>query len=296
MSDEQTHADVVNLFYETEVTEPLEKPTEAEADETPVEAEEETAEVAEESEEETEEEAGEESEDGDDEGDTLVYEINGKQYTPEDIEALESGSLMQADYTKKTQAHAEEVKLFNDEKTLFETDKAKVSDLSAQLEVLVAEDEEIDWAELKEYDPEKYIEQKEKADKRKAKLEEVKASQANQTTTQVLTKDELVAESNDFYAHDPLWLDADKQLTPKFQEDMKVASDYLKGAGYSQEEVNAISYSHHWKTILDAAKYQSQLKKGSALKKKVIKAPKVTKPKANNSSTAKSASDIMYGS
>ena len=293
---EQTHEDVVNLFYEAEVTEPLEKPTESAADETPEEAEEESADIADDNAEEPEELEAEELEESDDNEDTFVYEINGKEYTPEDIEALESGNLMQADYTKKTQVHAKNVDDFNAEKALFETDKAKVSDLSAQLEVLVAEDEEIDWADLKEYDPEKYIEQKEKADKRKVKLAEVKASQVNQPTAQALTKEELAAESTDFYSYDPLWLDAEKQLTPKFKEDMNSAGDYLKDAGYSQDEVNNISHSHHWKTIIDAAKYQAQLKKGSALKKKVIKAPKVTKPKANNSTTAKSASDIMYGS
>ena len=292
---EQTHEEVVNLFYETEASEPLEKPTEADADETPVEEVEEVVEPTDETTE-AEEGADEELEESEDDEDTFVYEINGKEYTPEDIEALESGNLMQADYTKKTQAHAEEVKTFNDEKALFETDKAKVSDLSAQLEVLVAEDEEIDWADLKEFDPDKYIEQKEKADKRKVALDKVKASQSNQPAVQALTQDEIAAESNDFYAYDPLWLDKDKQLTPKFQDDMKNAGNYLKDAGYSQEEVTNIGRSHHWKTIIDAAKYQAQLKKGSALKKKVNKAPKVTKPKANNSTAAKSASDIMYGS
>tara|TARA_R110000782_G_scaffold60333_2_gene124728 strand:- start:1307 stop:2191 length:885 start_codon:yes stop_codon:yes gene_type:complete len=292
---EQTHEEVINLFYETEATEPLEKPTEAAADEIPAEEVEEVEDSTDEADD-VEEEAGEELEEGNDNEDTLVYEINGKEYTPEDIEALESGSLMQADYTKKTQAHAEEVKAFNDEKSLFETNKAKVSDLSALLEVLVAEDKEIDWADLKEYEPEKYIELKEKADKRKVELEKVKASQANQPTVQALTKEELSAESTDFYSYDPLWLDDKKQLTTKFQDDMKVAGDYLKDSGYSQDEVNAISRSHHWKTIIDAAKYQSQSKKGSALKKRVIQPPKVTKPKANNSNTVKSASDIMYGS
>ena len=105
-----------------------------------------------------------------------------------------------------------------------------------------------------------------------------------------------MAESTDFYSYDPLWLDDEKQLTPQFQSDMKVAQEYLQAAGYSQKETNAITYSHHWKTIVDAAKYQAQLKKGSALKKKVTKAPKVTKPKANNQTTARSASDIMYSS
>jgi hypothetical protein len=292
---EQTHEEVVNLFYETEAAEPLEKPTEAEADETPEEEADEAVEPVEEADE-AEEGADEDQDEGEDDEDTHVYEINGKEYTPEDIEALESGNLMQADYTKKTQAHAKEVDLFNDEKALFETDKAKVSDLSAQLEVLVAEDEEIDWADLKEFDPDKYIEQKEKADKRKVALEKVKASQSNQPAVQALTQDELAAESNDFYAYDPLWLDKDKQLTTKFQDDMKDAGNYLKDSGYSQAEVNSITHSHHWKTVVDAAKYKAQLKKGSALKKKVNKAPKVTKPKANNSTAAKSASDIMYGS
>tara|TARA_R110000772_G_scaffold125112_2_gene231776 strand:- start:2339 stop:3226 length:888 start_codon:yes stop_codon:yes gene_type:complete len=295
MSDEQTREEVVNLFYETGADEPLEKPTEATADEIPTEEAEEVEDSTDEADE-VEEEAGEELEEDDDNEDTLVYEINGKEYTPEDIEALESGKLMQADYTKKTQAHAEEVKAFNDDKALLETEKAKVSEFSALLEVLVAEDEEIDWADLKEYEPEKYIELKEKADKRRVELEKVKASQANQPKAQALTKDELSAESTDFYSYDPLWLDDKKQLTQKFQDDMTIAGEYLKDSGYSQDEVNGISRSHHWKTIVNAAKYQSQLKKGSALKKKVITPPKVTKPKANNSNTVKSASDIMYNS
>ena len=40
-------------------------------------------------------------------------------------------------------------------------------------EVMVAEDEEINLDDLKEYEPEEYIKQKEKADKRKSKLAEI---------------------------------------------------------------------------------------------------------------------------
>ena len=295
MSDEQTHEDITNLFYEPEATEPLEKPTEAAADEIPVEAEEESTEVVEESTEETEEEASEVPEEGDDKEDTFVYEINGKEYTPEDIEALESGSLMQADYTKKTQAHAEEVKLFNDEKALFETDKAKVSDLSAQLEVLVAEDEEIDWADLKEYDPEKYIEQKEKADKRKAKLEEVKTNQVDkpEAQTAMTAEDQKV-----LFDANPKWMTDGKRdaNNAEYIKDMQMLVDYGQTVGMDFADLQSMNKAGHWLAMLDAAKYQAQLKKGSALKKKVIKTLKVTKPKANDSSTAKSASDIMYSS
>ena len=134
--------------------------------------------------------------------------------------------------------------------------------------------------------------QKEKADKRKAKLEEVKAEQAKTPKPNILTKDELVAESNDFYAYDPKW-QKDGQLTEDFQTDMKVAGDYLKAKGYSQEEVNVISRSHHWKTIIDASKYDAQKNKVVSLKKKVLKTPKATKPKAQSKS--KTAEEIFYG-
>lgn len=298
MSDEQvqTLEEVVDLFYPDANAEPLEAPTEKSSkDEKPEESEEESAEEVDENKEESEESESEEQEESEDESDTVdVYEINGKEYTAEQIEALESGSMMQADYTKKTQEHAEIVKAFNDEKTLFEVDKLKVSDLSTQLEVLVAEDTEIDWKELKEFDPEAYIEQKEKADKRKAKLEEVKAEQAKAPKANVLTKDELAAESTDFYAYDAEWFDKDKQLTPKFQTDMKLAGEYLKDMGYSQEEVNAISYSHHWKTIIDASKFNAQKKKLTSIKKKVLKTPKASKPKAQTNTNLK-PHEIMYG-
>jgi len=104
MSDEQeqTFEETVNAFYPVDESEPLEAPTgEAAKDDQPEEIEEESAD-ADESSKESEEEAGDGEEDkGDEEGDILVYDINGKEYTAKDIENLEAGQLMQADYTKK---------------------------------------------------------------------------------------------------------------------------------------------------------------------------------------------------
>ena len=74
---------------------------------------------------------------------------------------------------------------------------------------------------------------------------------------------------------------------------MGVAGAYLKDSGYSQAEVNAISHSHHWKTIIDASKFNAQKKKVTSIKKKVLKTPKATKPAAQTKS--KSAEDIFYG-
>jgi len=282
----EENIDISELFHSDSEAEPLKKPTEKLKEENPEEltAEELAAKEAEELE--------AKPEGKEDTSDILVFEINDKEYTAEDIEALEAGNLMQADYTQKTQALADDRKLFDTEKTNFEADKLKISDLSAQLEVLVAEDGEIDWAELKADNPDEYIVQKEKADARKAKLAEVKAEQAKQPEAQVLTQEEQVAESADFYAYDKAWQD-DGKLTQAFTDDMKMAGEYLQSQGYSQDEVNNITHAHHWKTIVDAARFSAIKNKPSALRKKVKQAPKVTKPNANQSDV-RSAASIMY--
>jgi hypothetical protein len=289
MSDEQvqTFDEVVNAFYPDVESEPLEVPTdEASTDELPVE---------EESTEEVEAEA-EESEGGEDEADDVEdvqsIEIDGTEHNLTDIqewkEAHDNVKLMQADCTKKWQEAA-------DLKKDAETQSSKAEELVLELELMVNEDNELDLESFKDiesdnYDPDEYIRLKDKADKRAVKLAELKASQPK--TTPALSKDELVAESNDFYSYDPAW-QKDGQLTDTFQTDMKLAGEYLKEKGYSQDEVNAISFSHHWKTIVDASKYNAQKNKVTSIKKKVLKTPKASKPTATSNNL--SAEEIFYG-
>jgi hypothetical protein len=289
MSDEQvqTFDEVVNAFYPDVESEPLEVPTdEASTDELPVE---------EESTEEVEAEA-EESEGGEDEADDVEdvqsIEIDGTEHNLTDIqewkEAHDNVKLMQADCTKKWQEAA-------DLKKDAETQSSKAEELVLELELMVNEDNELDLESFKDiesdnYDPDEYIRLKDKADKRAVKLAELKASQPKNTPA--LSKDELVAESNDFYSHDPAW-QKDGQLTDVFQKDMKLAGEYLKEKGYSQDEVNAISFSHHWKTIIDASKYNAQKNKVTSIKKKVLKTPKASKPAATSNNL--SAEEIFYG-
>lgn len=280
----------VEAFYGVSDAEPLEKPTEEPTSEAP----EETAEAeqvddvveSDELEAETEEET-------DDNGDIEYHEINGKEYTAKDIEALESGNLMQSDYTKKTQALAEEVKAVTDERTLLTAETAKVSDLAAQLEVLVAEDSAIDWAELKEYEPEEYIKQKEKADSRAAKLAEVKASQQPAQQQQAMTAED----QQSLIKANPQWLTDGKQdaENKEYVKDMNMIVNYASTIGLSIPDVQAMNKAGHWFAMLDAAKYAEQKANGSALNKKVRKAPRVTKPKANQTTQRKSREETFYG-
>lgn len=271
--------DNATLFYSTDDAEPL-KPTVDAVEEAPEEAEEVEQVDSEELEAEEETEEAEEEE-------TLYLELDGEEFSLDEVKQWKAGYMMQSDYTKKTQAIA-------DERKALEKEKEALTDLSSQLEVLVAEDSEVDWAELKEYEPEKYIELKEKADKRKAKLDEIKSSTL-QASTPKLSKDELIAESNDLFESQG-WKKDGKVDQAVYDADMKVLGEYMTANGYSQDEFNSLQYSRHFKTLLDAARYNLQKKKGSALVKKVKKAPTVTKPKANQTKPVKSAADTFYGS
>lgn len=272
-------------------TEPLEKPTEeAEGEQDPEQDESELENSEEQSEsEELEAEEGE----TDNEEDALYVDLDGEEHSLDEVKKWKAGHLMQSDYTKKTQALAEDRKALNEDRESFNGEKSKLADLSAQLEVLVAEDEEIDWKELKEYEPDKYIELKEKADKRKAKLAEVKAESKPNAVS--LTADELTAERTELFKSNPNWMKNDKP-TDEYTTDMTMLQKYLSESGYSDEEFKTIQYAHHINTMLDAARFNAKKKQGSALKKKVKKAPLTTKPKANQKKATKSAEDVFYGS
>lgn len=284
------------LFYpDATESEPLEKPTETEVEvETPEQDELTETEV---DETETEELAEGEQEETQDEEETLYLDLDGEEHSLDEVKEWKAGSMRQADYTKKTQELSDGRNQLDADREAFNGEKSKVADLSAQLEVLVAEDSEIDWAELKEYEPEKYIELKEKADKRKAKLAEVKSIQPQANK---LSDADIKTESNSLFAANPDWLEGGKdgkplKTTDKYQADMKMVSEYASEVGYTQQDLLAIQRSSHWITLLDAAKFRAQKSKGSALKKKVKKAPLSTKPKAQQSKAKKSAANVFYG-
>ena len=290
MSEElQTYEETINAFYPTDESEPLETPTdEAETDEEPVESDGEAA--KEEAEEEADEDEPEDDE-ADENGDILVYEINGKEYTAKDIKLLETNDkLRQADYTRKTQALAEERK----QVTAQLSDAiAKTNDLAAQLEVLVAEDGEIDWAELKEYEPDEYIKLKERADTRKAKLEAIKANNSVNPSSNFSPDAERVKLVEAY----PEWV-VDGKPTKAYQDDMTLLSNYYVENGINKDEAKLISQSAKVvQMVLSEAKRKAETKskeeKSATTKKKIISSPKVSRPKAQT--TGLTAEEIFYG-
>ena len=288
MSEEQSYEDTLKAFYPDAETESLEVPTEEAAeDEKPDETEElDVEESAEEEEEESEESESSDEETEEDE-DVQTVEIDGTEHNLTDIQewkqAHDNTKSMQADCTKKWQ-EASDLKKDAEEQTV------KAQELTLELEALIAEDDEVDLKELKEDDPDEYIKVTEKLAKRKVKLEELKANQP--ATVKILSKDELLAESNDFYAYDAKW-QKDGKLTDDFYEDMKLANKYAQDSGYSQEEINSMDRSHYFKTLIDAARWKKYNSKAKATKKKILKTPKSGKTKVKSESL--SAEEIFYG-
>lgn len=302
-----------DIFYgTTEATEPTE-PTEVEAvtdgdeditDSDDQEAEEDSlestdnpGEAEEESEEDPEEKAELEDPGAEDEKEQeLVYlDLDGKEVDLDEVRQWRDGHLMQADYTRKTQELADERKALKSQSEEIQGLKATLSDSQAELQALVEEDEAVNWAELKEYEPEEYIRLKEKADKRKAAVDKFKA-----VSTQVqISPEEIQSEQSQLFSSNPSWIDDNRQPTKAYKEDMKVLSEYWSEAGFTTEEINGMVRARYIETSLKAAKYDALQKKSKAFTKKAKKAPLTTKPKAkarNLKPKPKAIEDIFYNS
>lgn len=235
--------------------------------------------------------------DGKDEVETVQYlELDGKEVNLDDVRQWRDGHLMQSDYTKKTTDLAEERKAFKAEsesgREQLLNDTAKVNEMRDMLSVLVQEEEAIDWAELKENDPDEYIKLKEKADKRKQALEKVKMERETPTNDPALVQ----AEQGKLFEANPEWLDEDKQPTDVYRADLKLINDYAVGAGFTVEEFKQLTQAHHMITILKAAKYDVLQDKGREIKAKREKVPVVTTPKAKTpAAKTVDAADVFYG-
>lgn len=225
-------------------------------------------------------EKAEGSEADDDNENTLYLELDDKEYSLDEIRTMRDGHMMQSDYTKKTTEHAqfakkERAEIASDRENLLSS-QSEVSDMRDQLAVLVAEDEEVDWVELKEEDPEKYIEQKEKADKRKAALEKVKAERL----TPVDDPAYIQAERQKFWDANPEWKDENGETTEAYKADTKLVGDYVVKYGFDTDEFSKMSQSNLLIAVLKAAKYDALQEKGKKIKEKRKIVPLVTKPKA----------------
>ena len=265
---EVTEAEIIEPQQEVEI---IEKPEEAKAE-------------------------SEELESDNDEETTQYIELDGKEISLDIVRDGIKSHFMQSDYTKKTNALVDERKTFETEREtergkLLES-QTKVSEMQDMLSVLVTEDEAVDWAELKEDDPDRYIELKEKADKRKEALAKVKAERETPADDPAALQGEVAK----LHAANPDWFDKEGKPTETYKTDTGLISEWAAKAGMTPEKFSKATDHIFMIAFLKAAKYDKLQEKGQEIKKKRDVVPVVTKPKATKVTTeSKSAADVFYG-
>jgi len=267
---------------------PIEEPTEeVEAEQTPTESTESTENH------EPDSDTPEQSEGQEEE--VHYLELDGEEHDLEEVRQWKQGNLRQSDYTKKTTKLADERKRFeaessNTREQLLKS-QTEVTALRDELKALVGEDESVNWVELRDSDPDRYIELKERADNRKAAIDKIKAERTISTDDPAQAQVEIIK----FSKSNPEWLDDSNNYTDTYSKDMKLIGDYASNAGFTESEFKTLTKAHYLTALFKAAKYDQLQEKGREIKSKRIKVPVVTKPKAKKASQpGRSAADIFF--
>lgn len=212
-----------------------------------------------------------------------VFVVDGKEFTLEQLENAKNLDQMekslQADYTKKTMALA-------DERKATDSLKDKLSNLAAELQVLVDEDKEIDWTELEEDDPQEYIRLKKLSDNRAKKLAAVKADMKPETPSNTLSNEEVAQEQQKLVEFFPEWVKKDEsgkvlEVLPKYQQDMQEMTRHAKELGFTDEQITGINSAAVIRALINSMKFGEKKAKIEIAKKRVK--PKQNKPAKANS-------------
>ena len=272
--------------------------TEAPVDEEVVEETEEAEEVEEEApeseeegqaEEETEEEVAEEEEFDVVAEEDLKYtiKVDGEELEV-GIDELKNGYQRQADYTRKSQALAEqrkETEAIQSERQQLEQERQMYANglqmLQEQQSSKLQEFDNVDWTSLKTEDPYQYMLKKDEYRDAQEKVQNV-------AQQQVLIQQEQAEEAQKARAHFvqqeynrlvealPEWNDQESTIKKDVQE-------YAKSVGFLPDEINQLADHRSVLVIKKAMEYDKLTKKVAPKKKAVKTVPKVQKSGRGNS-------------
>ena len=280
-SQEQTASEETDTPVDEEVVEDTEEAEEVE-EEAP---EEEEGQAEEETEEEVEEE--EETEIVAEEDLKYTIKVDGEELEV-GIEELKNGYQRQADYTRKSQALAEqrkETEQIQSERQKLEQERQMYANglqmLQEQQSSKLQEFENVDWTALKTEDPYQYMLKKDEYRDAQEKVQNVAQQQA-------IIQQEQAEEANKARAHFvqqeynrlvealPEWNDQESTIKKDVQE-------YAKSVGFLPEEINQLADHRSVLVIKKAMEYDKLTTKVAPKKKAVKKVPKVQKSGRGNS-------------
>ena len=292
-SSEETANTILNMWDSEEQT--ANEETKAAVDEEAVEETEEAENTEEEApeegqaEEEVEEEVSAESEESEEEEYEVVAEedlkytikVDGEEFDV-GIDELKSGYQRQADYTRKSQALAEqrkETENIQSERMQLEQERQMYANglqmLQEQQTAKLQDFDKVDWETLKQEDPYAYMIKKdeyrdiqEKADN--AAQQRVLIQQEQQAAAQQERGQFIQQEYARLVDALPEWNDKDSTIKKDVQE-------YAASVGFRPEEINQLADHRSVLVIKKAMEFDKLTKKVAPKKKAVKKAPKVQK-------------------
>lgn len=217
----------------------------------------------------------EESADGADESnedESDVYIVDGEEFTAEQLQNAKDIKNMQADYTRKTM-------LLADDRKVLESKMDSLDKLAMELEVLVKDDEDVDWEKLKDEDIYEYTERKEKAELRAKRLKEVKSNL--KVTEDEPSQDELVEEQRKLIEAFPHWVERNddgtvKNTTQAYKDELATISKHAIELGFSESELGKLNSAAMIKALFNSLKSQEKKSKIEIVKKNTK--PKPVKP------------------
>ena len=184
----------------------------------------------------------EDAEEASDESEQFVtVKIDGKEEQIPLKEAI-AGYQRQADYSRKTMAHAERVKAFEQEASQVMAERAQYAQLLGALQEQLAQSVQAqpDWEKLYAEDPLEYVRQK---DLFRENQERLQAAQAEQQRVGALMQQQQMQQLQNLVTQGrqqlteliPAWKDSSR-----FEADRVRLRQYAEKLGYSSEEVSQV--------------------------------------------------------
>jgi hypothetical protein len=279
-SEEQTANEETEATVDEEVVEDTQ-----EAEEVEEEAPEEKGQAEEETEEEVEEE--EETEIVAEEDLKYTIKVDGEELEV-GIEELKNGYQRQADYTRKSQALAEqrkETEQIQSERMQLEQERQMYANglqmLQEQQNAKLQEFNSVDWDTLKNEDPYAYMIKKEEFREAQEKVQNV--AQQQQYIQQEQMQQQQAAKANFIRTEYARLVEALPEWEDKDSTIKKDIREYASTVGFRPEEIDQLADHRSVLVIKKAMEYDKLTKKVAPKKKAVKKVPKVQKSGRGNS-------------
>lgn len=238
-------------------------------------------------EEESESEETEESEEQEEQPVVYHVKVDGEEIEVT-LDELQKGYSRTQDYTRKTQALAEQRKEAEAELSQVRQERAYYAQMLQAMEQQLAQAEAApDWDKLYQENPNEWVRQRELWRDKQEKTQAVKAEQerlaAIEKQNMDRAKQEYVAkEAEKLLDAIPEWKDSKRA-----SEERTKLLDAARKAGYSESEINEIMDHRAVVVLRKAALYDELMGKKSTIKPVPSKGPKTSKPGSAGSQPSK---------